>query len=104
MKIIENKINVSIIVAHSNSGGIGINGTIPWKIKKDMAVKGLNNLTDLNKLMKYRYSDILIDTSDCYNFIVYLDSLNYKTSLNFYADKESVVLKKIEKQDTINDN
>ena len=37
MKIIENKINVSIIVAHSNSGGIGINGTIPWKIKKDMA-------------------------------------------------------------------
>ena len=74
------------------------------KIKKDMAIKGLNNLTDFNKLMKHRYSDILIDTSDCYNFIVYLDSLNYKTSLNFYADKESVVLKKIEKQDTINDN
>ena len=74
------------------------------KIKKDMAIKGLDNLTDLNNLMEHKYSDIIIDTSDCYRFIVYLDSSKQKTSLNFYANKESVVFKKIEKQDTINDN
>ena len=69
-----------------------------------MAIKGLDNLTDLNNLMEHKYSDIIIDTSDCYKFIIYLDSSKQKTSLNFYADKESVVFKKIEKQDTINDN
>ena len=73
-------------------------------IKKEIANNSLDNQMDINKLLEHKYSDILIDKSDCYNFIVYLDSSKQKTSLIFYADKENVILKKIEKQDTINDN
>ena len=74
------------------------------KIKKNLFINNLDNLSDLYKSMEHKYSDIIIDTSDCYKFIVYLDSSKQKISLNFHADKESVVFKKIEKQDTINDN
>ena len=38
------KINVNIVVAHCNSGGIGFENTIPWKIKKDLTYfKGLTS-------------------------------------------------------------
>ena len=67
-------------------------------------------------LLLEKNSGLLISTSDFinglfklingtgYKFIVYLDSSKQKISLNFHADKESVVFKKIKKQDTINDN
>ena len=36
------KINVNIIVAHCNGGGIGKDGNIPWKLPRDMKYfKGL---------------------------------------------------------------
>jgi len=42
--MVSKKINVNIIVAHCNSGGIGCDNTIPWKIKKDLTYfKGLTS-------------------------------------------------------------
>ena len=42
--MVSKKINVNMIVAHCNSGGIGCDNTIPWKIKKDLTYfKGLTS-------------------------------------------------------------
>ena len=48
------KINVNIIVAHCNSGGIGNNNSIPWKIRKDLTYfKGLTSEVMKDNLLKH---------------------------------------------------